>query len=190
MKIKSFVLVLTLFFTITVSAQTGGSFDLSHSVVASGGGSNSTGGSLTLDGTVGQASAGTLSFGGPFNLHAGFWAFAASGPTASSVYLSGRVTTPDGEAIPGVRILLVDTFNNLTRTTTTNSKGNYLFDDLAVTHFYILRVRSKHYLFTPDSYTFDVTGNLEGVNFTGALQEPPQLKEPKSEAEGFISKSR
>jgi hypothetical protein len=178
---NKFVLLIALLLApaFAATAQTGGSYDLSHNVIAGGGGSINVGGTFTLDGTVGQPQAGTLSFGGIFNLRGGFWAFAANGPTASGVYLSGQVTTPEGEGISGVKVILIDTFTNLTRTTTTTGKGSFLFEDLSVTHFYIVRVRSKQYIFAPESYTFEVTGNLEGMNFTGELQQPPQSKEPK-----------
>lgn len=53
--------------------QTGGTYDLSHNVVAGGGGSNSVGGTFMVSGTAGQAAAGALSTGGQFSLAGGFW---------------------------------------------------------------------------------------------------------------------
>ena len=50
-------------------AQSGGSFTITKSVIAGGGGSAS-GGSFTVDGTIGQAAAGTISNGGTFSVAA------------------------------------------------------------------------------------------------------------------------
>jgi len=52
-------------------AQSGGSFTITKSVIAGGGGSAS-GGSFTVDGTIGQAAAGTISNGGTFSVESGF----------------------------------------------------------------------------------------------------------------------
>src|SRR5205814_8754831 len=57
----------------TNSAQSGGTFNITRSVIAGGGG-RATGGTFTMDGTIGQSLAGTTSTGGTFNLQSGFWA--------------------------------------------------------------------------------------------------------------------
>ena len=57
----------------TVSAQSGGIFEIKKSVISNGGG-KSDGGGFSLTGTVGQAVAGTNSLGGTFSLLSGFWA--------------------------------------------------------------------------------------------------------------------
>ncbi|MBL8124852.1 MAG: VCBS repeat-containing protein, partial [Blastocatellia bacterium] len=62
-----------LLFTSPAFGQSGGSFTITKSVIAGGGGSGS-GGSFTLNGTIGQAAAGTTSTGGSFSLESGFWA--------------------------------------------------------------------------------------------------------------------
>ena len=64
-------LVMALLIVSVAVAQTGGGYDLSWNVVASGGGS-SNGGSYSLNGTIGQAGAGSLS-GGNYTLSGGFW---------------------------------------------------------------------------------------------------------------------
>jgi hypothetical protein len=69
-----------------VSAQSGGTFVIEKSVIASGGG-NSSGGTFLLDGTIGQSFAGTTSSGGVFSLGSGFWA-----GSAAAVAISGTVT--------------------------------------------------------------------------------------------------
>jgi hypothetical protein len=61
-----------LVFSSNAIAQSGGTFTITKSVIAGGGG-HSTGGTFTLDGTIGQAVAGTTSTGAPFTMISGFW---------------------------------------------------------------------------------------------------------------------
>ena len=58
-------------------AQSGGTFTITKSVIAGGGG-NATGGTFSMDGTTGQSLAGTTSTGGTFSLQSGFWAGGSS----------------------------------------------------------------------------------------------------------------
>jgi hypothetical protein len=53
-------------------AQSGGTFTITKSVIADGGG-RATGGTFTVDGTIGQSVAGGPSTGGTFSLASGFW---------------------------------------------------------------------------------------------------------------------
>jgi len=148
-------------------AQTGGGYDISHSVVAAGGGSNSTGGSFTVDGTIGQPLAGTLSGGGNYSLRSGFWAFDALAPTAAPVRLSGRVSSGKGLGIiRRVKIVLLDVSTGIERTTQTNSFGDYQFEELQIGHFYFVRAVSRNYTFTPESYFLELLEDRDEVNFT------------------------
>ena len=165
-----FPLILPLHFA---AAQTGGTYDLSHNVVASGGGSNSTGGAFTIDGTVGQNIAGTTSAGGAFNLRGGFWAFLALQPTAATVNLSGRVFSGKGAGIVRrVRVRLLDTFTGIQKTVQTNGFGYYRFEELEVGHFYIIKAESQNFMFTPEIYTFELFEDREGVDFIGERVSP------------------
>jgi hypothetical protein len=162
---------LTLFFIFLLSynslGQTGGTFDLSHNVIAGGGGSQSIGGSFTLSGTAGQPSAGTFSIGGSLNLRGGFWAFDANTPTASTVSIQGQIKSVSGKPISDITVLLIDIFTNTTRTTLTNEKGRYFFDELEVNHLYIVKVsENKLFTFTPESQMFELRDNLTDINFT------------------------
>lgn len=58
---------------LTISAQTGGGFEIKPSVISAGGGMSS-GGSFSVVSTIGEPLAGTNSLGGNFSLLAGFWA--------------------------------------------------------------------------------------------------------------------
>jgi hypothetical protein len=76
-KISSVTIVLwLLLMTLTVSAQSGGNYDLAWSSI-DGGGGTSIGGNFSLSGTIGQADAGIQS-GGGYTLEGGFWNNGAS----------------------------------------------------------------------------------------------------------------
>jgi hypothetical protein len=65
------ILIVALIIVSTAAAQSGGSYDLSWSTIAGGGGTSSSSG-YSLSGTIGQADAGGLS-GGSYTLNGGFW---------------------------------------------------------------------------------------------------------------------
>ena len=81
--ILTVVAVLLLFTTVTVFAQSGGTYDLSWSSVSSGGGASS-GGNYTMLSTLGQPDASVLS-GGNYTLSGGFLAGGVS--SSFKVYL-------------------------------------------------------------------------------------------------------
>lgn len=150
-----------------IAAQTGGSYDLSHNVIASGGGSNSIGGNFKVDGTVGQNIAGTVSTNGNFSLRGGFWSFQQLAPTAATVSLSGRVNNNEAGVIRRVRIVLTDASTGLVRSTQTNSFGYYRFEELEAGRFYVVRAVSNNFTFTPENYALTLLEDRDGVDFTG-----------------------
>ncbi|MBC7899464.1 MAG: carboxypeptidase regulatory-like domain-containing protein [Saprospiraceae bacterium] len=152
-------------------AQTGGGFDLSHSVIASGGGSGSTGGSggqtFSIDGTIGQAIAGTQSSGTSgsgtqFSLRGGFWAFQAAVPTASEVSVGGRVLSANGMPISKARVSLLDASGGI-RMILTNGFGHYRFDAIEAGRVYVVEVRNKRFQFVPQVVT--VSDELTNLDF-------------------------
>lgn len=151
---------------VNITAQTGGTFDLSHSVIAAGGGSASTGGTFNVSGTVGQHVAGTSSNSSParFDLHGGFW-FQSLAPTAAAVSITGRVTTSSGQGIRGVRLALTSP-DGARRTATTSTFGYYAFDDVAVGHTYVLEIASKRYTFQNPTRVFSLQDTLTDMDFT------------------------
>lgn len=88
--LKFLAAVLIVGYPISVLPQTGGTFDLSHSVIATGGGSNSTGGQFQVDGTAGQGFAGTVSNAATFDVHGGFWF--QNKTSAPGAQIAGTVT--------------------------------------------------------------------------------------------------
>ena len=69
--IASFCLVIVMMeLSSPITAQSGGTFSITKSVIAGGGG-RVAGGTFTVDGTIGQSVAGTTSAGGAFSLKSG-----------------------------------------------------------------------------------------------------------------------
>jgi hypothetical protein len=154
-----------------VSAQTGGSYEITQSVIASGGGEQSAGGNFAVIGTIGQSLAGTNPSGGAYNLRGGFWAFPTLAPPSAPVSISGRVFSGKGLGIVRrVSIVLLDTTTGIERTTQTNERGFYRFGELEINRFYVVRAASRNFTFSPDSHFISLTEDREDVNFTGARQ--------------------
>ena len=146
---------------LNITAQTGGTFDLSHTVVASGGGSGPSAQAFVVDGTVGQNLAGTVSTGlgnggELFGVRGGFWAFEALAPTAASVPVAGRVMKADGTPIANVRVNLIGP--NSIRTAISNGFGYYRIDEVAIGQTYILEARHKQHAF-----------NVRSINVTDEI---------------------
>ena len=133
-------------FAVSISAQSGGTFTITQSVVASGGG-QSNGGTFNVTGTSGQNVAGTNSSGSPFSLQGGFWQpqFA---PTAAGVSVSGRVSIEGGRGLRNVLVILTDQ-QGVTRRAITGSFGYYRFDDVVAGQTYVIAVSSKRFQFSP-----------------------------------------
>ena len=149
------------YFTNRAQAQTGGTFTITKSVIAGGGG-QATGGVFLLDGTIGQSLAGTTSAGGTFELGSGFWG-GGSAP-ASGVTVSGRVVTPSGLGLRNAIVALTDS-QGVRRIATTSSFGFYSFADVATGQTYIIGVSSKRYRFAARSLL--INGDMTNVDFTG-----------------------
>jgi hypothetical protein len=168
-----FALILTILFHVSIFAQTGATYDLSHHVIA-GGGEKSTSALYKLEGTIGQTSAGTVSSevtaspgASQYSLRGGFWAFESLAPTAAAVTLSGRILAAEGGAVRRVRVALIDTLTGSSRTTEINPFGFYSFEEVEVGRFYIVRAESLDFTFTPPSYAFVLMDERNDVDFTG-----------------------
>lgn len=166
--IALFVLFTVHFSLFTAAAQTGGQFDLSHSVIAAGGGSSSTGGTFNVSGTVGQHVAGTSSNGSTFDLHGGFW-FQNLAPTAAAVSITGKVTTANGQGIRNARLTLTSP-DGAIRRAITSTFGYYAFDGVEVGHTYVLEIAAKRYAFANPTRVFSLQDTLTDVDFTAEPQ--------------------
>ena len=88
MKIRKSISIpaLMIFLSAIVSAQSGGIFSVTQSVVAGGGGQSVTAGIFSLDYTLGQALAGDMATGSPYEISPGFWPASPSAITGNVIY--------------------------------------------------------------------------------------------------------
>ena len=144
-------------FAVSVAAQSGGTFTITQSVVASGGG-QSSGGTYNVTGTLGQHAAGTNMGGGQFALIGGFW----EKSPASIVSVSGHVLIVGGRGVRNAIVTLTDP-QNVMRFAITRSQGSYSFSNVVAGQTYTIAVRSKRFQFT--SRIITVTDDLAGIDF-------------------------
>ncbi|MBP6004870.1 MAG: carboxypeptidase regulatory-like domain-containing protein [Pyrinomonadaceae bacterium] len=85
-------------------------------------------------------------------------------PTAAGVSVGGRITTPNGQAIGMVRVM-IENQNGARRQALTNPFGHFRFDDLAVGETYIISVSSKRYTFAQPTRLISVNDELVDVDF-------------------------
>ena len=154
-----------------ISAQTGDNFDLSHNVIASGGGKSagtSSARAFTIEGTIGQGFAGTESSSTPpqLSVRGGFWGFLQPLPTAAAVSIAGRVLTPQGRGLATTLVTLTSAAGER-RTTTTNPFGFYRFEGVEVGQTYIVAVLARRFIFTPQ--TVVVGDEISGLNFVAVI---------------------
>lgn len=155
-------LAFCVFLSATVLAQSGGTYEITQSVVANGGG-QSDGGSYGLTGTSGQSLAGTNSTAGQFGVRGGFWQGSLT-PTAALVAVSGRVLTAENGGIGKVRVTLTDQTGAI-RQSMTNPFGYFRFDDVEVGQTYICSVRSKRFQFANETQFVVVLDEITDLVF-------------------------
>ena len=171
MKNKLLILIAIL---ILVSAnafgQAGGTFAITESVVAGGGGQNAAGGIFSVDGTVGQTAAGNAISGAPFAVTSGFWNFTPLAPSAATASISGRILAINGYGIRNVIISLTNASGGEVRFVRSSSFGYYKFEEVTVGESYILTVRSKRFVFEPDTRIITLLDELTDADFTALPQ--------------------
>ncbi len=143
-------LALCVFLSGIVPAQSGGTFEITQSMIANGGGKSGDP-TYIVEGTIGQHAAGSVSSSGPYGFWAGFWQSVLV-PTAAGVSISGRVFTADGRPVSRGRVLLTSS-DGVNRTVQTTTFGHYRFDAVEVGHTYLLDARTKGLQFTPVALT-------------------------------------
>ena len=157
-------LFLLLLFPFSLAAQTGGTYDLTHAVIASGGATQSTEGSYAVGGTAGQSLAGGHSMGGNYQLRGGFWVYDDFVPTAANVSIGGRIYSASGLGIQKVRVVLRPQVGSA-RYALSSTFGFYRFDDVPVGESYIIEVYVKRYQFQHSSILINVTDEIYGIDF-------------------------
>ena len=155
--ISLLTLCVSLVSAVNLAAQTGGTFSITQSVIASGGG-QASGGTFNVTGTTGQALAGTLSNGAPFNVRGGFWQNSAS----SNVSISGRLLTIGGRGVRNAMVNLIDPISG-TQQVLTGPLGAYHFNNVVPGRTYTISIMSRRFLFTPQ--IISVPDALTGIDF-------------------------
>ncbi len=159
----SILIVALSLFVISSYAQSGGTYQITESVIAAGG-QNSTGGSFSLDGTIGQSIAGNSLNGAPFAVTSGFWNFTPLAPTAAQVTVGGRVRTATGTGIRNVNVIL-SMPNGDTRFAVSNTFGYYRFNDVPVGNTYILNAASKRFTFSEPTIVRTIFEEISDIDF-------------------------
>jgi hypothetical protein len=86
-------------------------------------------------------------------------------PTASNGNVRGKITDGDGAPVAGVTIGLS---GMQARETTTDSNGNYRFDDVGSGGFYLVTPSFANYSFSPANRSFSLVGNKTDAIFTAS----------------------
>lgn len=158
------MLIILLTANLIGSAQSGGDFRITQSVIGAGGGQNATGETLSLDGTVGQAIAGNAMNGTPFAVTSGFWNFTPLAPTAASVNIGGRVRTATSRGIQNA-VITITSSNGSTRTARSSTFGYYRFEGVAAGETYIVSISAKRFFFGQPTIVIGVFDEINDLDF-------------------------
>ena len=91
--------------------------------------------------------------------------FTITAPTAAASSISGRVSATDGSAIGGVTVGLS---GGTSRTTITDSNGDYHFNNVDTGMIYTVTPELVNYHFSPANRSFSLVGNKTDATFTAA----------------------
>ncbi len=160
-----FLIAMLILVSANAYGQAGGTFAITESVIAGGGGQESTGGTFSVDGTVGQTTAGNIISGFPFKVTSGFWNFTSLAPTAANAGINGRVITAGGRPIKNVTVTIDGGTLSERKFARTNAFGYYRFQDLEVGQIYIISISAKGYSFANPSRVIILNENLDGEDF-------------------------
>lgn len=156
--------LLTIFSNFNATAQSsGGTFSITQSAIASGGGTSSNA-NFQITGATGQPLT-QISSLSPFSIKSGFFTAPPFAPTAAEVTIGGRVLTFNGRGITRVFVAITDG-NGIRRTAMSNSFGYFRFSNVEVGNTYIISVASKQYQFAQPTQVVFVSEDLTDLNFT------------------------
>ena len=88
-------------------------------------------------------------------------------PTAANVSVGGKVITAEGAGISRSTVTLTNSAG-VSRSATTNSFGNYRFDEVPAGETYILTVNNKKYFFADSPRVLNVQDNLADIDFVAS----------------------
>ncbi|HQU85742.1 MAG TPA: carboxypeptidase-like regulatory domain-containing protein [Pyrinomonadaceae bacterium] len=151
-------------FCVEIFGQSGGSFQITQSVMASGGDSSS-GGTFSLSGTIGQTVSGSHDFSGTFSLISGFWTPPNLIPSAANVSISGRVLNKSGQGVRNAILTLMDSSGAI-RSTRSTAFGFYSFEEVPAGASYVLTISSKRFVFQNPTRILTLSASVSDVDFT------------------------
>lgn len=91
------------------------------------------------------------------------YTFSPNAPTATSVFIAGRVKTPNGRGLTHAFVTLTDS-SGKSRLIPTSTFGYFRFENVAANETYIIQVITKRYRFTPQ--TFIASRDLTNFDLT------------------------
>lgn len=91
------------------------------------------------------------------------------GASAAKATISGRATMGDSRGVSGAILTLQNLSTGETRSVTSNSFGNYAFEDVEVGNFYMVSITHRRVRFAESSKFVDLSDNLAGFDFTGGF---------------------
>lgn len=90
-------------------------------------------------------------------------------PTAAGLTVGGRVMTSAGVGVARVTVSITDS-NGVVRTTTTNTFGNYTFENVRAGELYTLAVQGGKLQFNESTRVLNVTDNITDADFVALTQ--------------------
>jgi len=173
MKTKIYsIALLVLLGAVSITAQAGGTYDLSHHVVSGGGEMQSAGGSFKLDGTASVRRLPERPAQAVNTACTAVSGFDRRSRRPARATVAGRVNNTRGGIVRRVRVILTDTSTGAVKSAQTNSFGYFRFEDVEIGHIYIVRAESKNFTFTPEMHVFTLFDERGDLDFTAVGIEP------------------
>ena len=157
-------LVLNVGGSVSILAQSGGSFQITNSAVAGGGGeSKDATNRFGHEGTIGEHAAGTVLRNPPYSLIAGLMASHVGLIPIPAALIRGRILTSGGAPLPGVAINLS---GSRTALAITDANGVYSFADIEFGGAYTVTPSRVNYSFSPQELAFSLIADKTDADFT------------------------
>lgn len=165
---KTFISILiTIMVSTFAVAQSGGNFQITQTIIASGGGQNSSAGPFIVSGTTGQSLAPTFISGGQFDLRGGFWAPENFAPTSASVNLGGKVMVGETDGMRRIQVFIQNLSTGVIRNSSVNQFGFYRFEGIEIGP-YLVWAESRIFQFSPTSFVLEVSEDRNDINLSGS----------------------
>jgi hypothetical protein len=143
-------------------SMSGGSFTMTQSVIAGGGGKMQRV-AINVDGIIGQPLAGLYSSRNQYEHYSGFW-LPAQITQHNSAVAGGRIVNSEGNGIRNAQVTI--TFpNGEIRTTTSGAGGYYRFADIPLGKNYVVTVTAKRFTFSQNAQERKIVGDTQDINF-------------------------